>query len=126
MRSNEERTPQLLVTDLREWQAFAQSAPEIRLRQLQFAADGAGNIIVRGRPLPPLPGTQFVLFSNIAVKAGFTWEPAVSAEVLARRLGLSSEALALFHDDGTFTRIEGEQFVPASRSAVRETVTHER
>lgn len=125
VRSNEERTPELLVTDLREWQAFAQSAPEIRLRQLRFAADGTGNVVVRGRPLPPLPGTQFVLFSNIAIKAGFTWEPAVSAEVLARRLGLSPEAVALFHDDGTFTRIEGEQFVPATRSAIRETAAHE-
>src|ERR1051326_6504011 len=120
-RSTEERTPELLVTNLSEWQTFALSAPEVRLRPLRFAADGVGTIFVRGRPLPPLPGTQFVLFGNIAVKAGFTWGPAVSAEVMARRLGLSPEAVAVFHEDGTFTRIEGEQFVPASRSGVRET-----
>jgi hypothetical protein len=121
IRCAEERTPELLVTSLSEWQVFAQSAPEIRLRHLRFAADAAANIVVRGRPLPPLPGSQFVLDGNIAIKSGFTWEPTVGAEVLSRRLGLSPEALALLHEDGTFTRIEGEQFVSASRSAVRET-----
>lgn len=121
VRSGEERTPELLLTTLSDWQSFALNAPEIRLRHLRFAVDSAGNVIIRGRPLPPLPGSQFVVNGNIAVKAGFSWQPAVGAEVLTRRFGLSPEALALFHEDGTFTRIEGEQFVPASRSTVRET-----
>jgi hypothetical protein len=121
VRSAEERPIDLLVTNLAEWHEFAINAPEVRLRHLRFAADAAGNIVVRGKPLPPLPGRQFVVNANVAVQAGFTWEPAVSAEVLARRLGLSTDALALLHEDGTFSRIEAEQFVPATRSAVRET-----
>lgn len=125
IRSADERPPDLLLTNLAEWQAFALNAPEIRLRQLRFAADAAGNVVVHGRPLPPLPGTHFVLDGNIAVPAGFSWEPPVSSEVLSRCLGISSEALAFLHPDGTFTRIEGEQFVPATRSAVRETAAHE-
>jgi hypothetical protein len=120
-RSAEERPIALLMTSLAEWREFALNAPDIRLRQLRFAVDGAGNVAVRGKPLPPLPGRQFVLNGNIAVQAGFAWEPAVSADVLSRRLGLSADALALFHEDGTFSRIEDEQFVPATRSAVRET-----
>jgi hypothetical protein len=121
VRSAEERPIALLRTSLAEWREFALNAPEIRLRQLRFAVDEAGNVVVRGKPLPPLPGRQFVLHGNIAVQAGFAWEPAVSADVLSRRLGLSADALALFHQDGTFSRIEAEQFVPATRSAVRET-----
>jgi hypothetical protein len=121
VRSTEERPIALLMTSLDDWREFALKAPEIRLRQLRFAVDEAGNVVVRGKPLPPLPGRQFVLHGNVAVQAGFTWEPAVSADVLSRRLGLSADALALFHEDGTFSRIEAEQFVPATRSAVRET-----
>jgi len=121
VRSSEERPIALLITSLDDWREFALNAPEIRLRQLRFAVDEAGNVVVRGKPLPPLPGRQFVLDGNVAVQAGFTWEPAVSADVLSRRLGLSADALALFHEDGTFSRIEVEQFVPATRSAVRET-----
>jgi hypothetical protein len=121
VRSAEERPIALLMTSLAEWREFALNAPEVRLRQLRFAVDEAGNVVVRGKPLPPLPGRQFVLHGNIAVQAGFTWEPAVSADVLSRRLGLSTDALAIFYQDGTFSRIEAEQFVPATRSAVRET-----
>jgi hypothetical protein len=121
IRSTEERPIALLMTSLAEWREFTLNAPDIRLRQLRFAVDEAGNVVIRGKPLPPLPGRQFVLNVNIAVQAGFAWEPAVSADVLSRRLGVSADALALFHDDGTFSRIEDEQFVPATRSAVRET-----
>jgi hypothetical protein len=121
VRSADERPIALLITSLAEWREFALSAPEIRLRQLRFALDEAGNVVVRGKPLPPLPGRQYVLHGNVAVQAGFAWEPAVSADVLSRRLGLAADALALFHEDGTFSRIEAEQFVPATRSAVRET-----
>jgi len=121
VRSAEERPIDLLMTSIAEWRDFALNAPELRLRHLRFAVDAAGNVIIRGKPLPPLPGRQFVLHANIAVQAGFTWEPAVSAEVLVRRLGLSADALALLFDDGTFSRIESEQFVPATRSAIRET-----
>jgi hypothetical protein len=121
IRSAVEQPIDLLVTTLEEWREFALNAPELRLRQLRFAVDETGNVIVRGKPLPPVRGRQFVLDGNIAVQAGFTWEPAVSADVLSRRLGLSADALALFHDDGTFSRIESEQFVPATRSAIRET-----
>src|SRR5262249_30330574 len=121
IRSAEELPIALLMTSPEDWREFALNAPEVRLRQLRFAVDGVGNVVVRGNPLPPLPGRQLVLNGNIAVQAGFAWEPAVSAEVLSRRLGLSAEALALFHEDGTFSRIEDEQFVPATRNAVRET-----
>jgi hypothetical protein len=122
IRSAEERSIALLLTTLDDWREFALNAPEVRLRQLRFAVDETGNVVIRGKPLPPVRGRQYVLDGNIAVQAGFVWEPGVSAEVLSRRLGLSAEALALFHDDGTFSRIESEQFVPATRSAVRETV----
>jgi hypothetical protein len=121
VRSSEERPIDLLMTSIGEWRDFALRAPELRLRQLRFAADAAGNVVIRGNPLPPLPGRQFVLHANIAVQAGFTWEPAVSADVLVRRLGLSADALALLHEDGTYSRIESEQFVTATRSAIRET-----
>lgn len=121
VRSAEERPLDLLVTSIAEWREFAANAPEVRLRQLRFAVNAIGDVVVRGKPLPPLPGRQFVLHGNVAVQAGFAWEPAVSAEVLARRLGLSADALVLLHEDATFFRIEAEQFVPATRSAVRET-----
>jgi MoxR-vWA-beta-propeller ternary system domain bpX2 len=121
IRSAEEQAADLLLTDLSEWTRFASEAAEVRLRRLQFAVDAGAKALVRGTPLPPLPGQRFVLHRSIAVPAGFEWYPAVGADVLMVRLGVSSEALVLWHEDGTLTRLHADQFVPATRSAVRAT-----
>jgi hypothetical protein len=121
VRSGEEREPSLLLTNLEEFNGFAVTAAQVRLERLQFAADDQGRVLVRGEPLPPLPGRRFVLHGSVAVPAGLAWHPAVSAEVLARRFGVSVDALVVWNEDGTITRLHAEQFVPATRSAARMT-----
>ncbi|MFO1513670.1 MAG: hypothetical protein U1F83_12255 [Verrucomicrobiota bacterium] len=118
VRSGEECESELLLTTLAEFKPFAMycaGAPG-----LQFAVQA---LLVRGTPLPPLPGgRRFALHQGVAaVPAGFAWRPTVSAEVLARRFGVTGDALVLWNEDGTITRLHGEQFVPATRGAARAT-----
>ncbi|HEX5219616.1 MAG TPA: hypothetical protein VFZ59_08615 [Verrucomicrobiae bacterium] len=120
-RSFDEREPELLLTTLGSFKGFVMSAAQVRLDRLQFAAAADGRLLVRGKPLPPLPGRRFALYQGVAVPAGFTWKPAVSEDVLACRFGVTGDALMLWNEDGTVVRLHGEQFVPASRSAVRAT-----
>lgn len=121
VRSSIEHEPEILLTTLTEFEEFSRHAAQVRLDRLQFAADDRGQVLVRGTPLPPLPGKRFVLHGGVAVPAGFHWSPAVSVDVLSRRLGASNEALVLWHDDGTLTRFHTEQFVDATRSGVQQT-----
>lgn len=121
VRSTVEREPELLLTTLDDFKRFVMQAAQVRLDRLQFAAAADGRVIVRGKPLPPLPGRRFGLHQGVAVPAGFAWQPAVSSEVLARRFGVSGDALILWNEDGSIVRLHGEQFVSASRSAVRAT-----
>jgi len=79
-------------------------------------------VLVQGEPLPPLPGRRFVVQGNVAVPAGFSWQPAVSPAVLARLLGAREDELALLYEDGTYCRLLAEQFVAATRAAVRATM----
>jgi hypothetical protein len=111
----------LLLTTLESWADFARSAPLARLRPLRFAASTEGEVLIEGRPLPPLPGRRYVRHGRIAAPAGWHWQPAVAADLLARRFGVGEQALVLWHLDGTLTRFQAEQFVEASRSAVRAT-----
>lgn len=115
--STVERPAHVLLTSLSAWIDFAESAPAVRLQPLRFAV--ADEVVVRGDPLPPLPGMRYCEVEGVAVRAGWTWLPAVEPAVLASVFGLAKGDLALWHADGTWDHIRAGDFVAATRSAVR-------
>ena len=121
VRSACEQEPDVLLADLDDMVRFASMAARVRLERLHFAANENGQVLVRGRPLPSVPGRRFVLHAGVAVPAGFSWEPRVSSAVLARRFAVSDDALVVWNEDESVTRLHSEQFVPLSRSALRAT-----
>ena len=76
-------------------------------------------MIVRGEPLPPLPGQRWVDREGIAVPAGWRWSPPVEAAIVRAVFGLEPGDFALWQTDGTWQRIRAADFTPASRAAVR-------
>jgi len=112
-------TPQLLQTELQTWKQYVASAPRVRLERLAFLVASDGMVLVRGEPLPPLAGKRFVFQGRIAVEAGWAWLPAVSAEVLEAALPLTPGSVAVLYGDGRWYSIAEEEFVQATRSAVR-------
>jgi hypothetical protein len=121
IRSAREQEPELLLADLDDLVRFASMAARVRLECLQFAANENGKVLVRGRPLPSVPGKRFVLHEGVAVPVGFSWEPHVDPVVLARRFIVSDGALIIWNEDQTITRLHSEQFFPLSRGALRAT-----
>jgi hypothetical protein len=121
VRSTQEQDPVLLLTTLDELRQFAALAARVRLDCLQFAATEEGLALVLGRPLPPLPGRRFVLNCGVAIPAGFSWEPAINAEVVSRSFGASGKSIVLWTEEGIIARLNSEQFVPATRGAIRAT-----
>ncbi|HTL31394.1 MAG TPA: hypothetical protein VL282_19325 [Tepidisphaeraceae bacterium] len=121
VRSTSERPASLLQTSVQEWSRYARSAPLVRLWPLQFAAS-AQHVLIRGTPLPPLPGLRYYESQGVAVPCGFGWSPAADVATLRRVLGLDHDDLALFDERGNWQRISALQFVQARRSAVRLTL----
>jgi hypothetical protein len=114
-------TASVLLTSIDGWTAYAIQAPQVRLNRWQFAAAQDGRAIVRGDPLPPLPGERWVEREGIAVPAGWRWSPPVEAAIVRAVFGLEPGDLALWQTDGTWRRIRAADFAPASRAAVRAT-----
>lgn len=115
------RDPDILICSLTDWLDYAESAPQIRLDAWAFAVSETREVIVRGMPLPPLPGERWVQHEGILVPAGWIWSPRWSAGSLRRHLGVSSGDLVRISGETQlhYEIIASEFFVKASRSAVR-------
>lgn len=116
--SDAERPAGVLRVPLAAFTAWAAEAPAARLRPLAFAAS-AGEALVRGNPLPPLPGALYAEREGIAVPCGWALAPAAGDRAWRERLGLSEGDLALFSPGGSFERIPAAAWARASRSAAR-------
>jgi hypothetical protein len=119
VRSTEPAEPNWLLVKLADWVAYAATAPQVRLARLSFVAAERVAVAVRGEPLPPLAGRRFVERSGIVVPAGWTWAPALPAEIVREALKLAPGDCAWFGTDGTWRVISSGDWVQASRSAAR-------
>jgi len=109
----------LLVTSINAWEAYATTAPKLRLDRLSFAMNEIGNVVVQGEPLPPLPGRRFVETDGIAVEAGWAYSPPLVPRLVAKALGLAKGDIALLLRDQPWEHLPMDAFVLATRSAVR-------
>ena len=124
VRGGAAREANLLEIPFAVWEAHATRAPAIRLARLAFAVDDWGRALVRGTPLPALPGRRLVEEAGVAVEAGWEWRPEVSPATLRGLAGAGGDELLLVDraPDAAgvrFTILPGDAFVRATRSAVR-------
>jgi hypothetical protein len=117
-----EREPALLETTLAQLAAYVATAPQWRIDRWTFAATSDGRAIVRGTPLPPIPGTQWTLDEGIAAPAGLAWSPPVDAAVVRQMLSLAEGEIALVRPSAACDRIAADHWVRASRSAICSTL----
>jgi hypothetical protein len=119
VRDNRPREANVLLTTMEPWLDYGSTAPQIRLDRWRFAVSTEGEVVIRGVPLPAIPGRRFVEANKIAVPCGWHWSPPVDGDVLAGVLSLSPEIFVLWREDARHERIFEDQFVRATRSAIR-------
>lgn len=121
VRDEQERSCNLLLTDQAQWTAFVKTCPQVRLAKWSFAANADGRVLIRGIPLPSIPGTRYVEQAAVAVEAGWWWSPPVSPHLMRRALSIASGAIGLLSADGELEIVPGSEFVTATRTAVTAT-----
>lgn len=110
-----------VLADFCDWQNWVLTAPQIRLKRLMFCADRDHRVLVRGTPLPPLRGIQFVITDGLAIPAGLRCVPSVPAKTARRAFAAESSDIVLWESDDDWSLVPHDAFVQASRRAVRAT-----
>ncbi len=114
--------PSLLRLPLSEWRAYVSTAPNVRLSRWEFAANRHGEVLVRGTPLPSLPGQHYWEAEGLLIPCGWHWSPAVSADIVRSVLRLEPAVFALADIvTSTWETLSPDAFVPARRQNVRGT-----
>lgn len=108
-----------LKVRLADWQAYAETAPEIRLAALRFALSAAGDVLVMGEPLPPLPGVEYWLRDSILLPAAYELEWPLVVQLFNQRENSNRDCFLMFDKKGNWQKIEKKCFVPASRAGIR-------
>jgi hypothetical protein len=109
----------VLLTNLNNWQAFGTGASQVRLNRLTFAVSSDGRVIVRGTPLPAIAGDRFYERGGIALACGWALPRWLDSGAARAALGIDADDLALFSHPGNWEFIPSDQFVRATRSAIR-------
>jgi len=117
-RSTRPRAPALLETTATALERHVVTTTSVRLAPLTFAACADGRVLVRGSPLPPIPGRRYWVEGAIATPCGWEWRPAIDAVAVATLIGLAPGELALQGDEGT-ERLPARAFVSLTRAAIR-------
>jgi len=119
VRSAIEQSANMLLVKFQHWREYATSAPQVRLKPLAFAVSDDGYALIHGEPLPPLAGARYAEADGIARPLGWDWSPAIDAAVLRTAIGIAGRDVALFAPDGSYNVVAADDFVRATRSAVR-------
>ncbi|MEM7392833.1 MAG: hypothetical protein AAF492_10850, partial [Verrucomicrobiota bacterium] len=119
VRGGEPNPAGLLLTSLEVWKGYALEAPLARLEPLFFALGPDERVVIKGDPLPPIPGELFTLDAGVALPCGYRVDPPIDASIVARICGLAQGEVALFDRKGEVEILRATDFVAARRSAVR-------
>lgn len=117
------REANLLLTSPDKWLTYVESCTRVRLAPLTYAFDPEGNrVLIRGTPLPPLPGKFFYVLAGTALPCGFQWDLQVDEKTVRNLVACAWDDLVLFNPDASCEIIPATGFVKATRSSVRLTI----
>lgn len=113
-----------LLTSLKIWKDYGETASRIRLSPLKFAVSENKEVLIIGEPLPSLPGREFWLNNDMLIPSGYDFEFSLMASIIKQKIS-NEGSVTVFNTDGTWFVIDHHFFVPATRSAIRMTQKEE-
>ena len=111
-----------IQTNFETWKKYVNTAPLVRLQQLEFAVSASQEVIIIGQPLPNLPGKSYWVNGKLLIPAGYDFNPPFIGDLLNQRFQSDGQEFILFNEQGGQTAIAAACFKPADRATIRQIV----
>ena len=119
-RSESTAESNLLITSVEACGVWAEHASALRLARLSVALDlNQQRVLVKGTPLPPLPGARYVVNGSVGLPAGYAFDLSVSCADVVSLLRLTPGQCAFFEPDGSWSVFNDDDLTAATRSTLR-------
>lgn len=112
------RETRALLTTFDLWSAYGEQAALCRLESLEFAVSSEDRVLVRGSPVPPLPGTYLTENGGVLFPLGTTWYPRLDPRLVRDLVDAAGDDLILITSDGV-ELLEARHRVAATRASIR-------
>ena len=122
MKSEAEQSAIASLHSLDSLLAYASSAPEIRMKNLEWVVLADQTVLVYGKPLLPLTGSVFWLYENHLLPAGTDFELPILSEVFYKALQPETPSIVLWKEDASYQLIPRSSFQQLSLSSIRLTI----
>lgn len=117
--SERERPSVALTCSFADLSQYAENGYESRLDKLEWVILDNGNVLIKGIPLLPIPGSTYWLEHNFLIPTGYEFEFDSLNQITDRKINPSAEYWIMWHTDNSFSRIEKAKFRQLSLSSVR-------
>ena len=107
-----------LLTSLFKWKSFVKTTSSVRFENIRFAVSKNAEVLLLGTPIISLPGKEYWSRGTILLPNGLDFEIPVLAKTIEQELNPKKDSLILFHEDGSWEKIELSHFKPVTRSGV--------
>lgn len=111
-----------IQTNFDTWKEYVNTAPLVRLQQLEFAVSASQEVIIVGQPLPGLPGKSYWINGKLLIPAGYDFNPPIIGDLLNQRFRSDGQEFILFNEQGEQTAIAVACFKPADRATIRQII----
>ncbi|MFD1602482.1 hypothetical protein ACFSJW_21355 [Flavobacterium artemisiae] len=107
-----------LLTNYDDLKDYIETAPDFRLKPLQWVIVKK-NILIIGKPMLPIKGKTFWLKNDFLLPSGYDFEHSILAKTIQENLNPFGEDLIVWNTDNSCFKITKESLKPLSISSFR-------
>lgn len=120
--SGEERAVNSMITSVQELRTYIETAPEIRLGNIQWTILNNDKVFLTGTPLLPLNGEVYWQRDNFIIPAGYDIDLYILSAYINDMINPGGQSLIIWDTDATYFIINQTDLQPLSRSSFRKSL----
>lgn len=113
---------QVMLTSLDNLREFAETAPAIRLKPLEWVLMDNTDVLIFGQPVLPIKGSMFWVSHHAILPVGYDFEWTLLTAFIDKKINADKDHWVIWNQDATYFKIAKKAIRRLTLSSVRRTI----